>query len=1344
MELAGRRLGDFRLLREIGRGGMGIVYEAEQQSLNRRVAVKVLPHSRGLSEAAMARFRREAEAASRLHHPRICSVIATGIDDGVPYIAMQLVAGKPLSLWMRERRGTTAVDDHSGHSFQMDFEESLPDPIREADLDTQPAVPTETGTTSTTRAELLQGVALIAEAARALHAAHQARVIHRDIKPGNIMVTPDMHPVILDFGLARHVEDQAPILTQSGDIMGTPHYMAPELLRGGSIVDARTDVYSLGVTLYELLAGRRPFEAPNRERLYRAILEEEPPPLHSLNPTAPTDLSIVLSTAMERDLNRRYQSAEAFANDLEAILHHEPISARPSSRWLLLKKWARRRPGVATGVVAAFLLLLLALVEAQFFGRQLQEALNQEKEARAMASQSEGRAIKALAEQEALSNQLTEEVRRSRALRLAAEAVSRSEQEPALALHLALRAASELPGPETDRAVRISLSAGPEIQSFLPFRPRLMDDGWNRTTPRGRRAASNRNPERRTGRLRAQVPPGGDVNAAANLIVTLGDTPDSLPVVIDLTSGEVLCVLAGHSGQVRTARFDSRGERVVTAGEDGTVRVYEARTGSQIASLELPRNAFDVGSEMELANFANRDRMIVGVGQDLVALWRYAGAQRGFELRQVQTRYRVVGAPPLAVTPSHLPIVASVATNRVFVMGLGESESLWQILDDPESEESLSALAFLPGSRRLVTGDRAGRLVLWDTSERPARMITSRAGLPGIVRCICPTPDGQILAIGGSNGVVSFLNARDLSQAGQDLTIDGQVTCLEWDERSELLAMGGTDRVARIYSRKLGDVVARFPGHTDAISRLAFTGGQSQLLSFTFEGQVRQFAVLPRADDAVAIEEDLASIEWSKDGTLLGLCTVEGRLLVMDCNRVGRPPILSLVDPELRAFRFGPRDGELLLLRDDPIWLRGISIQGGGTRFELRSALHQRGFAANQGHQLLSVDRDLQQFLCVDPSGQLIFGDLSDPTQDSPRTTEGLVLTRGALVTPRAPNSGWIAASKDGTSYVAVVGPTFDAPIAIRHPLQEIQGLISSPDGRWAVLSGERSSEVLVIPLMEGEAQVINTTRRCAPCFLDDCCLAFVDETFTLQVMNPGSAWTTVRSLPMPATVQRMVPGRSQGTLLVATDSELYELDLASGQRRLTIPLEGSRIADLAYSPDRSQVAVAFTDGTVQFATMDAVERGHSHGPRPLRSEELSRFQLAEEPALIDQQQREQELARRLLKEAIQGTAKATPRPATLVWCVERILSTADPVPELYGDALGYCRIALAQARRPDTELLLLLARAHMALKQWEPAVVALDQARAVTAARDPRLETIQSIREEVGRNLQSTGATPQ
>ena len=303
--------GDYELLEQIGRGGQGVVFRARQKSLNRTVALKIIGLGQWATKAHLKRFRLEAEAAARLEHPGIVPIHEVGERDGSCYFSMKFVEGGQLDEVARRE----------------------PMPIRRA-------------------------VELIAKVARTVHYAHEHGILHRDIKPGNILLDAKGEPHLTDFGLARLVESESSV-TQTLDVLGTPSYMAPEQAVGNNAaVSSATDVYGLGAVLYQLLTGQPPFAGGTTYETIKLLLDTEPRQPRLLNPKIDRDLSTICLKCLEKDPKRRYSSALALAEDLERWLKHEPIQARRTGVFTRGRKWVRRNP--ARALLTASLVALAA------------------------------------------------------------------------------------------------------------------------------------------------------------------------------------------------------------------------------------------------------------------------------------------------------------------------------------------------------------------------------------------------------------------------------------------------------------------------------------------------------------------------------------------------------------------------------------------------------------------------------------------------------------------------------------------------------------------------------------------------------------------------------------------------------------------------------------------------------------------------------------------------------------------------------------------------------------------------------------------------------------------------
>jgi serine/threonine protein kinase/Flp pilus assembly protein TadD len=369
-------LGDFRIVREIGRGGMGIVYEAEQMSLGRRVALKVLPFAATMDPRHLQRFKNEAQAAAGLHHPNIVPVHYVGCERGVHFFAMQLIEGQTLAAVLQQLRQPKGPAPAGGNGFAKAGPEELTGPSSPAPgagSPDHPPAPSQASTAETVAALNTEGPAqspayfrevarLGIQAAEALEHAHQLGVVHRDVKPGNLLLDGRGNLWVTDFGLARLPND--PGLTMTGDLIGTLRYMSPEqALAKRVVIDHRTDVYSLGATLYELLTLRPVFDGKDRQELLRQIAFEEPRPPRRWNKAIPAELETIVLKALEKNPAERYATAQELADDLRRFQEDKPILAKKPTLYQRVRKWGRRhRPLV--GSVAAVLAVTVLLLSA--------------------------------------------------------------------------------------------------------------------------------------------------------------------------------------------------------------------------------------------------------------------------------------------------------------------------------------------------------------------------------------------------------------------------------------------------------------------------------------------------------------------------------------------------------------------------------------------------------------------------------------------------------------------------------------------------------------------------------------------------------------------------------------------------------------------------------------------------------------------------------------------------------------------------------------------------------------------------------------------------------------------
>lgn len=642
---AGRphRLGDYELLEELGRGGMGAVYRARQLSLNRAVAVKLILAGQLATEAEVKRFRAEAEAAASLEHPNIIPIYEIGEWDGQHYFSMKLVEGKPL----------TVVAEAL----------SVGDQVR-----------------------------LVIQVARAVHYAHQHGVLHRDLKPGNILVDAAGQPHIADFGLARRLTTDSD-LTVSGMVLGSPDYMSPEQAAGqAKRLTTASDIYSLGAVLYRLLTGHAPFGGGSTLQTLQKLADTEPKRPRALRPELDRDLETICLKCLEKAPERRYNSAEALAEELERWQRGEPIQARPSSPLERAAKWARRRPKQALLLATCAALLLLGIGAVIWGWRQADAAHRDADRNRRRAEAAE----------EATLAQLREAyLAQAHANRLTAQPGRRFDSLATLAKASVIRPSPEL----RDEAIACLALTDARPLKQIPLRGHVSttsqpDDAW---------------------KILATGLPNGEISVRR---FADGEQLMRLPS-LGLTFFHDHMALS-HSGQYLGVRYG-----------DGKGRVWNLKTGEVLVTAPMR----ELGQSLDFS--PDETRVAVADGRDAVQIFALPGGRQTAALA-------LGGRQPeqVAYSPDGHFLAVSDRTPTVTIF---EADSGVIVTNLPHPLP-LTGLAWNPDSRRLATACHDRQIRLWDAPE--GRRLYLLAGHGEEVHTVAFHPAGDLLLSAGFDGVI--------------------------------------------------------------------------------------------------------------------------------------------------------------------------------------------------------------------------------------------------------------------------------------------------------------------------------------------------------------------------------------------------------------------------------------------------------------------------------------------------------------------------------------------------------------------------------------------------------------
>lgn len=705
---SGRIIDDFRLIRELGRGGMGTVWEAEQLSLKSRVALKLLKPQFSFSPSSLARFQREAEAGGRLQHSGIVKTFGVGEAEGVHWIAQELVSG-----------GFTLADALSEQRDQVELPQDWYRKTAER----------------------------FTQLADALESAHKAGVIHRDIKPGNILITEDGATKIADFGLAQIQDDFA--LSRTGEFLGTPFYMSPEQAMSKRIdLDHRTDIFSLGATLYETLTLVRAFDGDTSQQVFHKILLEEPQDPRQIRSRVPRDLAVICGKCLEKNAANRYASMAELAEDLQCYLNHEPILAQPPSAIFRAAKWCHRHRVIAvSGLVAAVALVAISALALKIF---------QEKERTTIAlARAQTAEVNAKFETRAKEAALQEEIRERRRAELESYRANINAASSATALGQTgiARQALELCSPEFRgwEWDYLSLAMDQSLRTIHTPNAYVVDVCWS---PDSRRFAS------------------------------CGDGDGTISIW-NAVSGELESRLTGGKGYEGGLCWSPDGLRLATWRMDGFVQIWDVKGGA----LQHDFSAHEVGSltvcwspdGQQLASCSNMD--------ESVRVWDSGSGLLRFAIPGLQAAGASIG---WSSDGRRLAISCSDGVIRILEAGSGLLERALS-----GHIEHSTAVSFCPDGSKLASGGFDNLIRIWDVET--GNVLATLEGHGDAVGSVCWSPDGLRIASGSYD---ESIRIWDVSTGEIDATLAAHtaaVNSVAWSADGVFLVSASVDRTIRIW-----------------------------------------------------------------------------------------------------------------------------------------------------------------------------------------------------------------------------------------------------------------------------------------------------------------------------------------------------------------------------------------------------------------------------------------------------------------------------------------------------------------------------------------------------------------
>ncbi len=867
------RIGKYRIKRVIASGGMGTVYEAVQEQPRRHVALKVM--KRGItSRSALRRFEFESQLLARLRHPNVAQVYEAGTHDdghgGVPFFAMEYVPGaKTVTSFARERK--------LGTRERLD---------------------------------------LFAKICDAVHHGHQKGIIHRDLKPGNILVDSAGEPKIIDFGVARSTDSDLAVTTLQtdvGQLIGTLQYMSPEQCEGDPTdLDTRSDVYALGVVLFELLCEQLPYDVTKVAvfEAARMVREEHPTRLSTINKTLRGDVETITLKAMEKDRERRYKSAEAFADDVRHYLNSEPIQARPPSVSYLFSRFARRNRAVVIGIAAVFLVLVGGIVGT---------SLAMVRAEKAEADTAHVRAEHAEADATRLAKQVE------------ADAIARAAESEAAVFQMYVAniatADAALAG-NNIATVRQRLQRAPEALRSWEWQYLSNRSNMSEATLRGHEKG----------------------------VVSIAISPDSTRIasgsydntikIWDAASGDEVATLHGHEASLRCVAFSPDATRVASGAQDKLIKLWDAASGEEIATLS--------GHEDNVMSVAfSRDGMQLASGSsdNTIKLWDVASGDEIATLHGHEKTVRSIVFSPdgtqmasgsidttiklwdaetgdvIATLPGHEDYVYSVAFSpngmRLASGSRDHTIRIWDVASGAEVEtllghdDTIWCVAFSPDGTRVVSGSDDKTIKLWDT-ESAMELATLRGHDLG-VWSVAFSPDGTHVVSGSYDSTIKLWNAASRDAVTTLVAQGGGAYSIAFSPDGSHLAAGLSDYTIKLWDAATGTDLTTLRGHEGGVRSVAFSPDGSRLASGSYDNSIKLWDAATGEEVATLFGHDEAiwSVAFSPDGTRLASGSADNTIKLWNAMTGDSLATLPRHMGGIRSVSFSPDGTRLISGSDD-------------------------------------------------------------------------------------------------------------------------------------------------------------------------------------------------------------------------------------------------------------------------------------------------------------------------------------------------------------------------------------------------------------------------------------------